>query len=180
LVQEIIGEKIPTYMMLRQRGSRHAALRMDMQNDYTKRIKDIFPGNHQELQWEFESLSFSKHVGSQSSHGTAFFQQQQQTKGYKKKPRQVGREDKQASYEKKAYTRPDAHLPPYNNGLTESAPTVASKAIFILTVTRFSELILQLLPISTLYPTLIFQLQSPLSLYDREHSLLDHLGINPY
>ena len=112
-VQEMIGEKIATYMMLRQSGSRHAALRMDMQNDYTKRIKDAFPANRQELQRKFESLSFSKHVGSQSSHGTAFFQQQQ-TKEYKKKPRQVGGEYKPASYEKKAYTRPDAHLPPYD------------------------------------------------------------------
>jgi hypothetical protein len=51
-----------------------------------------------------------------------------------------------------------------NNGLTESALTVASKAILILTVTRCSELILQPLAISTLHPTLIFQLQSPLSL----------------
>jgi hypothetical protein len=50
LVQEIIGEKISTYMILRQSGSRHAALRMDMQNDYTKRIKDVFPANRQELQ----------------------------------------------------------------------------------------------------------------------------------
>jgi hypothetical protein len=102
LVQEIIGGKISTYMMLRQSGSRHAALRMD-----------VFPANHQELQRKFESLSFSKHVASQSSHGTAFFQQQQ-TKGYKKKPKQVGGEDKQASYEKKAHTRPDAHSPPYD------------------------------------------------------------------
>jgi len=86
---------------------------MDMQNDYTKRIKDAFPANHQELQRKFESFSLSKHVGSQSSHGTAFFQIQQ-NKGYKKKLRQVGGEDKQASYEKKAYTRPDAHLSPYD------------------------------------------------------------------
>jgi hypothetical protein len=91
-----MGKKISTYLMLRQSGSRHAALRTDMQNDYTKRIKDAFPANRQELQMKFESLSFSKHVGSQSSHGTAFLQQQQ-TKGYKKKPRQIGGEDKQAS-----------------------------------------------------------------------------------
>jgi hypothetical protein len=96
-VQEIIREKISTYMMLRQSGSRHAALRMDMHNDFTTRIKNAFPANCQELQRKFESLSFSNHVGSQSSHGTAFFQQQQ-TEGYKKKPRQVGVEDKQASF----------------------------------------------------------------------------------
>jgi hypothetical protein len=129
-------------MMLRQSGSRHATLMMDMQNDYTKRIKDTFPANHQELQRKFESLSFSKHVGSQSSHGTTFFQQQQ--------------------------TKKDLMLTHLlmtgNNGLTEFAPTVASKAILIFTLTKRSELILQLLQVSTLPPTLLFQLQSPLSL----------------
>jgi hypothetical protein len=73
LVQETIGEKISSYMMLTQSRSRHPALKMDMQNDYTKRIKNAFSANRQELQRKFESLSFSKHVGSQSSHGTAFF-----------------------------------------------------------------------------------------------------------
>lgn len=51
-----------------------------------------------------------------------------------------------------------------NNGLKESVPTVASKAILTPTVTRCSELTLQLPQASTLHLTLLFQLQNPLSL----------------
>jgi hypothetical protein len=89
---------------------------MDMQNDFTKRVKGAFPANHQELQRKFESLSFSKVDGSQPSHGTAFVQQQVKSN---KKGKQASGEEKTASgsintYENKQSTRPDAHLPPNN------------------------------------------------------------------
>jgi hypothetical protein len=37
-----------------------------------------------------------------------------QRAGYKKKPRQVGGEKRTVPYKQKQYTRPDAHLPPYD------------------------------------------------------------------
>jgi hypothetical protein len=57
---------------------------------------------------------------------------------------------------------------------------VVSKAILILTVTRCSELIFQLDPISTLHLHSSSNSKVHCLFYGREHSSLDHPGIDPY
>jgi hypothetical protein len=115
-IRDTVEEKAATYMMLRQSGAKHANLRMDIQNYYAKGAITAYPSNRIELQRMFETLSFSKPAGSNQSHGTAFAQQQ--TKGTKKKDKKTANEEKDSSStttsERKPFTRPDAHLPPYN------------------------------------------------------------------